>query len=196
MECTSAKVILAHNAFTISHFSNHTNSCYYTVQKIKREIIHKAKLKKNFAKLKAREQAAEPQRSVYEKFDDDEQADVAELKPEPTLVLHPDRQVLLDKTSPEPVERSERPESYKQRKRPKPQPYVREAELAEKHKAEAEARWKAREEAGKQREQKLAERERYRRAMDKARTGGPNGQRKLGRESKVLLEKVKRLVTG
>lgn len=30
--------------------------------------------------------------------------------------------------------------------------------------------------------------------MAKARTGGPNGQRKLGRESNVLLEKVKRMV--
>jgi len=29
--------------------------------------------------------------------------------------------------------------------------------------------------------------------MAKARTGGKNGQRKLGRESTVLLEKVKRL---
>ena len=40
----------------------------------------------------------------------------------------------------------------------------------------------------------MEERERFRRAMAKARTGGPNGQRKLGRESKVLLEKVKRMV--
>ena len=30
--------------------------------------------------------------------------------------------------------------------------------------------------------------------MAKARTGGKNGQRKLGRESKVLLEKVQNLV--
>ena len=41
---------------------------------------------------------------------------------------------------------------------------------------------------------KVEERERFRRAMAKARTGGPNGQRKLGRESKVLLEKVKKMV--
>jgi hypothetical protein len=30
--------------------------------------------------------------------------------------------------------------------------------------------------------------------MAKAKSGGLNGQRKLGRESKVLLEKVKKLV--
>jgi hypothetical protein len=30
--------------------------------------------------------------------------------------------------------------------------------------------------------------------MAKARTGGKNGQRKLGKESKVLLEKVRRIV--
>lgn len=40
----------------------------------------------------------------------------------------------------------------------------------------------------------MEERERFRRAMAKARTGGKNGQRKLGRESKVLLEKVRRVV--
>ncbi|KAF2817147.1 uncharacterized protein BDZ99DRAFT_374346 [Mytilinidion resinicola] len=166
------------------------------VQKIKREIIHKSKIKKDYAKLKAREQAADPQRSVYEKYDNDEQVDVAEPTAEPTLEPHPDRQVLLDKTSPEPAQRPERPQSRTPRKRARPQPFSREADQAEKRRAEAEARTKAREEAEKQREQKLAERERYRKAMDKARTGGRNGQRKLGRESKVLLEKVKRLVSS
>ena len=46
-----------------------------------------------------------------------------------------------------------------------------------------------------QRQQKLEERERFRKAMAKARTGGKNGQRKLGRESKVLLERVQRMVS-
>ncbi|KAF2502462.1 hypothetical protein BU16DRAFT_9643 [Lophium mytilinum] len=123
------------------------------VQKIKREIIHKSKIKKDYAKLKAREQAADPPRSVYEKFDDGEQVEVAEPTVEPTLEPHPDRQVLLDRTSPEPTQPPERPQSRTPRKRPRPQPFSREAE---------QARLKAREEAEKQREQKLAERERYR----------------------------------
>ena len=46
----------------------------------------------------------------------------------------------------------------------------------------------------KERKQRIAERERFRKAMAKAKSGGLNGQRKLGRESKVLLEKVKKLV--
>jgi hypothetical protein len=55
---------------------------------------------------------------------------------------------------------------------------------------------KAREAAELERQAKIEERERFRKAMAKARTGGPNGQRKLGRESNVLLEKVKRMVGG
>ena len=81
-------------------------------------------------------------------------------------------------------------------RKPKHQPFQREYSQAQQRKAEAEERRKAREEAERQRQAKGEERERFRRAMAKARTGGRNGQRKLGRESKVLLEKVKRLTAG
>jgi hypothetical protein len=40
----------------------------------------------------------------------------------------------------------------------------------------------------------LEEREKFRSAMAKARTGGRNGQRKLGRESLPLLERVRRMM--
>lgn len=40
----------------------------------------------------------------------------------------------------------------------------------------------------------MAERERFRKAMLKARGGGRDGKRKLGRESAILLEKVRRVV--
>lgn len=79
-------------------------------------------------------------------------------------------------------------------KKPRPQPFKNETELARKKQEEAEARRSAREEAAAQRESKLAERDRFRKMMAKARSGGPNGQRKLGRESTLLLEKVKRMV--
>ena len=69
-----------------------------------------------------------------------------------------------------------------------------EHEQAQKRKAEAEERRRAREEAERERQRKIEERDKFRRAMAKARTGGKNGQRKLGRESQPLLEKVKRLV--
>ncbi|OCL04558.1 hypothetical protein AOQ84DRAFT_115283 [Glonium stellatum] len=166
------------------------------VQKIKKDLIHKAKIKKEYAKLKARELPADTQHSVYERYDEqpDTENKTAEPVPEPTLVPHPDRQILLDGPSPEPEQNPERANSYKPRKRPRPQPFTHEAELAQKQREEAEARRKAREEAENERQRRLAERERFRKAMAKARTGGQNGQRKLGRESKVLLEKVKRLV--
>ncbi|KFY35423.1 hypothetical protein V495_08017 [Pseudogymnoascus sp. VKM F-4514 (FW-929)] len=71
----------------------------------------------------------------------------------------------------------------------------------DKAKAEADAKRKEAEERraeferrDKERKAKMEERERHRRAMAKARTGGKNGQRKLGRESQVLLDKVRRMV--
>lgn len=166
------------------------------VQKIKKDLIHKAKIRKEYAKLKARELPAKPQHSVYERYDENPDADNGTAKPtsEPTLKPHPDRQVLLDGPSPEPEQAPERANPHKPRKRPRPQPFNHEAELAQKRREEAEARQKAREETENERQLRLAERERFRKAMTKARTGGRNGQRKLGRESKVLLEKVKRLV--
>lgn len=81
------------------------------------------------------------------------------------------------------------------RRKPKSIPFVKEAKAAERQREESEARHKAMEEAKRQRQQKLEERERFRRAMAKARTGGRNGQRKLGRESQVLLERVKKIVS-
>ena len=83
---------------------------------------------------------------------------------------------------------------FQRRNRPKPLPFAREHQRAQLAKQEAETRREAIKEAIHQRQVKLEERERFRRAMAKARTGGKNGQRKLGRESQVLLDKVKRIV--
>jgi len=79
-------------------------------------------------------------------------------------------------------------------KKPKPIPFEKEAREAQRKKEEAEKRREEVEAARKEREKKLEERERFRKAMAKARTGGKNGQRKLGRESQVLLERVRRVV--
>jgi hypothetical protein len=164
------------------------------VQKIKQDLIHKAKLKKQYAKLKAREDAdtATPQKSVYDREDAASDAEEASAEPvaEPNLEPHPDRVKMLEE---EPLE--EEPKQYPDRRqrRARPQPYKKEAELAQKKKEEVEARQRARDEAEKERARKLAERERFRKTMAKAR-GGPNGQRKLGRESTVLLAKAQRLM--
>ncbi|KAF2193229.1 hypothetical protein K469DRAFT_551468 [Zopfia rhizophila CBS 207.26] len=164
------------------------------VQKIKKSLIQKSKIKKDYAKLKARDQPGTSQRSVYEREDEADESNQDGVEgSEPTLAPHPDRLKLLEESSPD-REPSRPGPSDRRRKRPRPQPYKNETELARKRKEEAEARHMARAEAEKERQKKLAERERVRKTMAKARSGGPNGQRKLGRESTVLLDRVKKLV--
>ncbi|KAI4621885.1 hypothetical protein J4E80_004259 [Alternaria sp. BMP 0032] len=165
------------------------------IEKIKKGLITKAKLKKQYAKLKAREENEEttPRKSVYdrESADDDEYEDEepTESVQEPTLEPHPDRVAMLEEKSPEP----ESTQTWERRqRRARPQPFLKETEVARKKREEIEARQKAREEAEKERAKKIAERERFRKTMAKAR--GPNGQRKLGRESTVLLAKAQRLM--
>ncbi|KAF2472916.1 uncharacterized protein BDR25DRAFT_283524 [Lindgomyces ingoldianus] len=163
------------------------------VQKIKKDLIHKAKLKKEYAKVKAREQPSATHKSVYDRDDEGRvHNDSAEPAPGPTLDPHPDRLKLWEQASPEPSLAHDLPDRRK--RRPRPQPYRDETEVARKRKEDADARRRAREEAEKERQKRLAERERFRKTMAKARGGGPHGQRKLGRESTVLLEKVRRLV--
>ena len=78
--------------------------------------------------------------------------------------------------------------------RPKTVPFRKEASLAQQRREENERRQKELEENNRQRQAKIDERERFRTAMAKARSGGRDGRKKLGRESKVLLEKVQRMV--
>lgn len=170
------------------------------VQKIKKDLIHKAKLKKEYAKLKAREPDA-PSKSVYEQDVDadkiEESGIPTEPVPEPSTEPHPDRLKLLDRSpSPEAgVEADRARRSDARRRRQRPQTFKRETELAQKRKEEADAQQKAREEGQKQRRIKLAERQHYRKTMAKARGVGSDGKRKLGKESSILLEKVKRLTS-
>ncbi|KAK4505492.1 hypothetical protein PRZ48_003455 [Zasmidium cellare] len=159
-------------------------------QKIKQNLIDKAKIKKEYAKLKKHGQVSEKD----EELPQPASLAVAEEE-EPSAEPHPDRQTLIEKEAEEP-EQEDRSEVRQRKRRPKAVPFQKEHEEGQKRKAEAEARRKAREKTEAERSRKIEERERFRRAMAKARTGGPNGQRKLGRESKVLLEKVKRMVGG
>ncbi|KAF1926943.1 uncharacterized protein M421DRAFT_6508 [Didymella exigua CBS 183.55] len=163
------------------------------VKKIKENIIYKVKLKKQYAKLKAQEEDSEgaPRKSVYEREAEANVDNDASPEPvlEPTLEPHPDRVKMLEEPEKEiPVSSFDR-----RQRRQRADPFQKEAEIARKKKEQAEARQKAQEEADSERTKKVAERERFRKAMAKAR-GGPNGQRKLGRESKVLLEKAQRLM--
>ncbi|KAI6912507.1 hypothetical protein KC318_g1990 [Hortaea werneckii] len=181
-------------------------------QDIKKSLIERAQIKKDYAKLKKQGQITDKDQSlpVPASLASDQEKQAQESKSpeadeEPEAGPHPDRQQLIDKAaSPqgadqvpggeEEKEPRQRDRSSRKVRRPKHQPFQREHEAALKRKAEAEERRKAREEAQRQRQQKIEERERFRKAMAKARQGGPNGQRKLGRESNVLLERVKKMV--
>lgn len=76
----------------------------------------------------------------------------------------------------------------------KPKYFEKEIEIAERKKREAKERREEWERNQEEKKRKVEERERFRRAMAKARSGGRNGQRKLGRESGLLLEKVRKMV--
>ncbi|KAF1836425.1 hypothetical protein BDW02DRAFT_493675 [Decorospora gaudefroyi] len=169
------------------------------IKKIKQGLIEKAKLKKQYAKLKAhQDQEAEgPRQSVHHReapAADDTSVEPADEPtnpaPEPSLDPHPDRVAMLEEESPEP---QPKPDLGRRQRRPRPQPFKKESELAQKKKEEAEARQKARDKAANERATKMAERKRFRKTMAKAR-GGPNGRRKLGKESTVLLAKAQKLM--
>lgn len=194
-------------AVQIDHHHLHTDTpCSSKAQQIKKGLIEKAKIRKEYAKVKARNPDLSTNNnndssSLYPAADADQDGDddnAAAAKPEPSVERHPDRTQMIDDTPEEPELVESNPDSYQSRhqrqRRPKPVPFAREHAQAQQRKQEAEERRAAREEAERQRQQKLQERDRFRRAMAKARTGGKNGQRKLGRESNVLLEKVKRMV--
>lgn len=157
--------------------------------KIKKDLIHKAKVKKSYAKLKARE----PQASVPSYISSS--SPPPEPAAEPSQELHPERQAMLDAPrEPTPPPQSFEPRPPRERKNKRPGYFDKEEAYAEQKRAESEARRIEFERKDKERKAKIEERERFRKAMAKARSGGRNGQRKLGKESQVLLERVRRMV--
>lgn len=169
------------------------------VIKIKHDMIHKAKVKKAYAKIQAQEPAATTTKSVYDLPSEPEskEEEKAEVATEPSQELHPERQAMLSAPIPTPL--PDQSEVYEKRisqtrKGKRPAYFEKEQSFAQQKKEETEARQSEYERRDRERRERIEERERFRRAMAKARTGGKNGQRKLGRESKVLLERVKRVV--
>ena len=187
---------MGHTAAKVeSEAYHHDSANINAAQKIKSTLIHKAKVKKSYAKLKEREQFDSG--PAYDPYTTTEDAPNLEEARSPTLEIHPERQAMLDNPLPSPpppgtlqgYATKSRP-----RKAPKPRPFVRESQFAKKKREEADIRREATEETNRQRNEKLADRERMRRMTATARKPDRNGQRRLGRESKVLLERVKRLV--
>lgn len=121
-----------------------------------------------------------------------EVAPEGESVPDPaSLELHPDRQAMLDapETSTSRVHGHEQGQQedvngFRERSRkPKTSRYAKETEMAKQRQQEYEARSRVRD-----------EREKERRAMTKARRPTKDGKLRLGRQSKVLLSRVQRLV--
>ncbi|KAI2465089.1 hypothetical protein F4781DRAFT_435760 [Annulohypoxylon bovei var. microspora] len=169
------------------------------VDKIKKDLIHKAKVKKAYKKIKAAEQASsKPESATVGAEDVDADADANAEPPSPQL--HPERQAMLDndeeEEQTEPLSQQQlrdRPRRRKQHPR-KPGYFDKATVDAESKRAEVEARTQEYERRNEERNRKVAERERFRKAMAKARKPGRDGQRRLGRESGLLLEKVKKMV--
>jgi len=156
-----------------------------TVIKIKKDLIQKAKVKKSYAKLRARSPPADP--APIPPSDSDPRFEPASQE------LHPERQAMLD--APEPPFPPRTQLGPREKRNKKPGYFSKEQEIAEKRNAEAEARRLEFDRRDQEKKEKIEEREKFRKAMGKARMGGRNGQRKLGRESQVLLERVRRAVS-
>lgn len=156
-------------------------------------MIRKAKVKKSYQKLRQRERFEKPEGTpaIYQTLE--------EPKEPASLELHPDRQATLLEPEAKQLQLADTTNVGGVRRQPrerrrKKAPFEKEARLAEQRRAEELAKRREFEENMQNREKKLEERERFRKAMAKARVGGKNGQRKLGRESAVLLEKAKRIM--
>ena len=157
-------------------------------------MIHKAKVKKAYAKIKAREQDANEGKAAVAPEDDKTEGQDGEE--EAGEKMHPTRQLMLADEDKAQVNAAaedgeHRADGHRRRTR-RPGYYDKQLKKAEQQRNEAEERrqeWQRRRE---EREQKLAERERFKKAMAKTRT--KDGKKKLGRESSLLLDKVKRMV--
>ncbi|KAI5195611.1 hypothetical protein AUEXF2481DRAFT_31506 [Aureobasidium subglaciale EXF-2481] len=184
-----------------------------TIQ-IKRNLIEKAKLKKEYAKQKA--QAGDdvlPKRpatyapSEDEADDEPQEEEQVEEQVKETVkeVKAPRKSKSKPKAkspSPEPIVEAPAPaepeesnlDGIHHSRRQKIIPFAKEHRAAQRQKREIEERRAAYERSQVERAEKIEEREKFRKAMAKARSGGKNGQRKLGRESNVLLDRVKRMM--
>lgn len=148
-------------------------------QKIKADLIQKAKVKKAYAKVKA-EAAQDELPSVYSAAESETQHTDP---PSGSLELHPDRQAMVDAPEVHYAITTPRQERLPRERKRKPDRFSKEKEVAAQRRQDLAARERARE-----------EKEKERQAMLKARRPGRDGKIKLGRQSQVLLSKVKRLL--
>jgi len=190
----------------------------FPVTKIKKELITKAKVKKEYAKVKAEYQKNAPANPFPIPADPTQpesfKSQTADQQPsDNTPQMHPERQAMLEAASaasfrPENGDKSKEttgkdkqeegkqdgPNDRRPKKKRRPDYFSKELAEAEKAKKEAEERAAEKKRREEEKQKRIAERERLRKMMAKARQPGKDGKRKLGRESAVLLEKVKKLM--
>lgn len=217
-----------------------------TVDRIKKNLIEKAKVKKAYKKIKTSELAtssassstapaathndAHPS-SVTLVNTDSKDEDVHQHDESPTSdinsrsgggeceaipeqptppQLHPERQAMLDDDegggdvdeehgdlpsgNSNRRNQSQQERHHRERRSRKPGYFDSALTKASRKKAEAEQREAERAAREAERQRKSEDRDRMRRAMAKARKPGRDGQRRLGRESGLLLERVKKMV--
>ncbi|KAJ5937962.1 hypothetical protein N7454_004304 [Penicillium verhagenii] len=160
-------------------------------QKIKEDLIQKAKVKKAYAKIKAQELAAGTPKSVYALADEEKETTQPQEAEPASTELHPARMAMLNEPEPEPErapaprqERRPRKEGGQQRERKqKHSAFAKEIEIAEQRRKAFEARQK--EVEAKQKEREL---------MNRAKRPDQFGKRRLGRESNALLSRIQRMV--
>ncbi|KAH6631889.1 hypothetical protein F5144DRAFT_234746 [Chaetomium tenue] len=208
------------------------------VTKIKKDLITKAKVKKQYAKIKAehQKQASAPAPEDHTQNNSEptthsDQGGEDGTEPAPAQI-HPERQAMLDAPSslpkppaqrqqrqrqqqqqqqqqptdetetdpaqPHPQNQTDQQDNPRQKRKHhhhhKPDYYTKELATAERAKQAAAERAAEAARHEQERQRRVAERERYRRAMAKAKTPGRDGRVKIGRESRLLLERVQRVV--
>ncbi|KAI5284992.1 hypothetical protein KEM54_000907 [Ascosphaera aggregata] len=163
------------------------------VKKIKTDLIHKAKVRKAYAKIKERDLPAILEKSHYSATTDGGEENISDTSrpassskgPE----LHPERVQMLEEAEKRRQNIKEAAANQlagprgRRKRRPKPSSFEKELAVAKKREEEAERRKKLREESLQ-----------IRKAMIKAKRPDQFGKPRLGRQSSVLLQKVKRMV--
>ncbi|KIH90197.1 hypothetical protein SPBR_01004 [Sporothrix brasiliensis 5110] len=182
------------------------------LERAKESNVIRAKTLQTYAKVKARALAAEDAKAASKNVAGEDEAAAAVAA---TAPMHPERQARIDDA--EEAGGSGRDDKPAERRRPqrgpgarpakRPQSFFQKAqEEAAQKKAEAEARRAEFERRAAEREEARARRARHQKAMAKARRvdthrgsrhgggGGDNQRRKLGRESGVLLDRVRKMM--
>ncbi|QPG94993.1 hypothetical protein C2857_007482 [Epichloe festucae Fl1] len=179
------------------------------VTKIKKDLIHKAKVKKEYAKIKSREQAKnqknqnrEDNDSNHDEGDGDEDSKNVVAcaqhshREQVKKKIHPTRELMLrdeEKAQAGATASEDAITSDGSRRRTRrPGYYDKQLQKAEERRKEAELRQMEMQRRREERESKIAERQKFKKAM--AKTVGRDGKKKLGRESTILLDKVKRMM--